>query len=164
MATEELKSNEGMDIVIPTLDEEQYSELTSMDMESTLTADEVKAVHMERDSEVDIPSYLLDMSEVENITELSLSALRCLLKGGDTTVYIKNGNNIVKIGLGDGQELYKVFHGVIKNMFNGYKLYYNIGEGFKLVKDTEVSPVRLNLWFIVYPFTYSLIDIRKGSK
>lgn len=125
---------------------ESYKNLLTNGVEEAITKKEIKPVLVDSAADIECPSYLLDMTNVESITQHSLTAIKSLLTGGNTAVYLKHGTNIMKIGYGDAYLLYTVLYGVIKEMYNGQcELYRNKGRGFEPMKETEVDMVRLNL-------------------
>ena len=74
-------------------------------------------------------------------------AIRGLLGGGNTGVYIKEGSSsIILVGYGDEYILYTVLEDIIRSIYgNKDILYKNNGRGFKLISSMDVSSVRLNI-------------------
>lgn len=134
------------EVKLPDVNDDKYQEYITNGFQEAISGKEVKTVLIKDTQDIKYPSYLLDMTEVVSLTEESLKALKGLLHGGDTAVYIRNGNNIALIGYGSGHLLYSVLAGVVKHLYSGLcKVYYNKGNGFEPLKETEVSSVRLNL-------------------
>lgn len=120
--------------------------LMTQGLEEAIVKKEIKAVLVGASTEVESPSYLIDMSEVELVTEEALRALQGLFAAGDTAIYMKNNDVTFKIGYGDSQELYLILSTLLKHMFNSkVKLFKNKGKGFEPNKDTDISLLRLNI-------------------
>ncbi len=127
-------------------DDNQYEELLTSGVEEAIVKHEIKPVLVQSSADVECPAYLLEMTDVESITAESLNAIQGLLGGGDTAVYIKNNDVIMRIGYGEESVLYAILDGVIKQMYDGQcGIYKNKGRGFEPIKETEVDTVRLNL-------------------
>lgn len=121
------------------------SDLRTVGIQKALVADELKNVLLRESTDVKVPSYMLDITNIE-IAEAALLAIKGLLPGGNTAVYMKNGSSIVMVGSGDDYVLYTVLEEVLKEMFNSKcKVYKNNGNGFKPIGKLDVSSVRLNL-------------------
>lgn len=141
--------NKEKEIAIPSIEstEDVYSDLYTEGVEDAITGKQVKQVLVASADEFEYPSYLIDMTNVGVITEGALNAIYGLLSGGgNTAVYIKNKDKILKIGHGDDGIFYTVLNSVLKQMFNGKCIIYkNKGNGFKRIRENEVDAVRLNL-------------------
>jgi len=140
--------NKEKEIAIPSIEstEDVYSDLYTEGVEDAITGKQVKQVLVASADEFECPSYLIDMTNVGVITEGALNAIYGLLSGGNTAVYIKNRDKILKIGHGDDGIFYTVLNSVLKQMFNGKCIIYkNKGNGFKRIRENEVDAVRLNL-------------------
>ncbi len=144
-----LSINNSNEIVMPgsnTNSVQGNEDLMSADISEAIQSKKIKSVLIKSDAELMSPSYILDMTEVENITEESFKAIQGILSGGDTALYIKSNNNVNLVGYGDGQLLYSVLDGIIKHMYNAQcKMYKHTTKGTKLVRESEVDSIRLNL-------------------
>lgn len=122
------------------------SDLKTENIEEALFKDELKNVLLKQSDEIKIPSYLLDLSKVELATA-ALLAIKGLLPGGNTHVYIKEvTGEVILVGSGDDYVLYTVLEEVLKSMFGPQcKIYKNNGDGFRPIGKMDVSSVRLNL-------------------
>ena len=139
--------NEEVEIRLPeSTKEENYEELITQGVAEAITKDEIKPVLINSSVDIEIPSYLLDMSEVSNVTLESIDAIAGMLTGGNVTVYMKYNTSIMRVGYGDEQKLYSVLGSVVKHMYNGKcDLYINRGDGFERTREIEVNAVRLDL-------------------
>lgn len=124
---------------------EGTSELRTEGIEKALEAEELSNVLIKESEEIRVPSYLIDVTGVV-VARAALLAIKGLLPGGNTAVYIKNDSKVRMVGSGDDYMLYTVLEDVLKEMFNGAcKVYKNNGAGFKPIGKLDVSSVRLNL-------------------
>ena len=123
------------------------SNLMGADLGNALKDKKVKTVIIKDTYELNLPAYLIDMSDVGDVTEASLKAIEALLReDGDTHLYIKNNDASLYAGAGDGMMLYTILDNLLSKLFNDKcKLYFNNGEGFYLIKQMDVYSVRLNL-------------------
>ncbi len=138
---------DNTDIVLPTQNMLECTEqLITKGAEDAIRAEETKKVIIDSSERVELPSYLIDITEAETITEMSLKALYSLLNKGDTAVYMKNGSAVELMGYGDGMLLYSVLYAVIRHTYNNKcKVYVGTNNGFRLFKNSEITNVRLNL-------------------
>ncbi len=147
MSAVEEKMDGIMEMVLPTGNTLEYTnELITRGVEDAIRATEIKSVMIDSSENVEIPSYLIDITNAETITEMSLKALHSLLDGGDTAVYMKNNDGVGLVGYGDSMLLYRVLHAVIKHTYNNKcKVYIGTEQGFRPFNTSETSNVRLNL-------------------
>lgn len=122
------------------------NELISKNIEDAIQADIIKNVDIKETQEVDVPSYLIDIRNVP-ISQATLMTLKGMLKGGDTSVYIRTSeSSVIKVGTGDSYELYMILDDLLRLMYNGAcKLYKNTGSGFESIHSMDASSIRLNL-------------------
>lgn len=122
------------------------SELYTDGIEDALQSDKIKNVLLNDNTEIKVPSYMIDMSNIE-ITESALLAIKGLLDGKGTAVYIKESSGmVILVGYGEDYKLYSLLDDLISLLYNGKcKLYKNNGKGFKLVNNMDVSSIRINL-------------------
>jgi len=139
----------AIDIELPSLNpnNSDYSNLMSVGIDEALKKDKLDTVLLQEETEVHIPSYLIDMTEVGDIMPATLRALQTMISTeGDTAVYMKKGDMVGVIGYGDRHELYSRLETYINNVYSGKaKLYKNTGKGFKLVKPMDIDSVILDI-------------------
>ena len=135
------------EVVVPSLDNTEAENLLSVGIEEAIQKEGIDTVLLKEETEVHVPSYLMDMTSVGSIMPASLQALQTMLtENGDTAVYMKNGDMIGIIGYGDSQELYNRLDTYVNNVYsNKCKLYKNKGDGFKEVKPMDVDNIELDL-------------------
>lgn len=148
--TTETENKEAKEsVLIPNLGEQtEYNKYTEGNFtKEAINSNKIKNVLIKSTTELEYPAYMIDITNVDVITDESLKAIASLLGGGDTTVYIKNGDKIDSAGKGDGTTLYKLLELVVNNMYKGKADVYTLTkEGkFKLLGITEVGNVRLDL-------------------
>lgn len=121
-------------------------ELISKDIEKTISADVVKNIDIKETSEIDIPSYLIDIRGVA-VSQATLLAIKGMLRGGDTSVYIKTSDtSVIKVGSGDSYDLYLILEDLLRIAYKGMcKIYKNSGDGFKDISVMDASSIKLNL-------------------
>jgi hypothetical protein len=140
--------NDSEDFELPGTVEEaegkdEYNDLITQGVEGTITQQEIRQVLVTSEAEIECPSYLLDMSNVNNITEESLRAIEGLMPGEGIAVYVRNKNVTMKVGYGPEDVFYTILYGVLKQMYNGQCIIYrNKGNGFEPIKESEVDSVR----------------------
>ncbi len=138
-----------------TLDTEQFEMIDSSlsednlkteGIEVSLSSKKIKNTLINDSSTLKIPSYLIDLSDVV-ITEATLKALKGLLDGSGTAVYIKSSTGqVVLVGYGEDYKLYTLLDELIGILYKDkVKIYKNLGKGFKQVSLTDTSSIRLNL-------------------
>ena len=135
-------------IVLPTLGSSVTDGLVTHGVVEALQKDKIdKVLVRESTSGVKVPSYLIDMTNVGAIVGSSLRGIKALLcEGGDTTVYIKNGDIVNEIGTGDSLLLYDMLDVYLHNVYSKRcKLYKNSGNGFEEIKPMDVSNVKLDI-------------------
>lgn len=134
-------------VIIPSVKSRQNEDLISVGIEEAIQRDSIDTVLLKEETEIHIPSYLLDMTGVGDIMPASLQALQTMLTAeGDTAVYMKNGTMIGTIGYGESQELYNRLETYISNVYsNKCKLYKNKGKGFKEIRPMDVDNIELEL-------------------
>lgn len=117
------------------------------DIKTALKDKNIKTVLIKDSAELKLPAYLIDMTNVGEITEASLMALESLLReDGDTHIYSKNEDVVLYVGAGEGTMLYVLLENLLSKLFNDKcKIYYNSGDGFKITRKMDVHSVRLNL-------------------
>lgn len=73
-------------------------------IEKNITNDSVKSTIIREDDTSDLyeKSYLIDLTQVQNLTEQSLESINALLNGGEVAVYIEHSG--VRHYVGDGKE------------------------------------------------------------
>lgn len=138
-----------------TLDTEQFEMIDSSlsednlkteGIEVSLSSKKIKNTLINDSSTLKIPSYLIDLADVV-ITEATLKALKGLLDGSGTAVYIKSSTGqVVLVGYGEDYKLYTLLDELIGILYKDkVKIYKNLGKGFKQVSLTDTSSIRLNL-------------------
>lgn len=142
------KKDESSDIVLPTATSDDNKEPAGSNKEiaQLLLKEQVGNVVIKEESTIKVPSYLIVCSETPTIHGC-WESLCSMLGGGDTTVYVKGVNGTIKeLGAGNNNVLCRVIISVVQNVLGpDFKVYRNLGDGFKLVKPGDMSMLRLNL-------------------
>lgn len=117
------------------------------DFEGVISGDYVKTVMIEEQRGINIPSYLIDISGIGEMTELAFTSLGAFLnKDGDTTIYLKTDTSLLKLGINYEQNLYRIVGLAVNEIFEGRAaVYKNTGTGFNRLVESDVSSVRLGL-------------------
>lgn len=133
-------------VILPNMDNNTKDDLLTDGIVQEIQSESLKNVLVDETDEVKYPSYLIDMSEV-CLTKASFAAIKGLLAGGGTYVYILDQSGSVHlIGSGDDYVLYTVLENILRTTFGDKcKLYKNNGKGFKPLEIFDVTSVRLNL-------------------
>ncbi len=120
--------------------------LNTSNLGNDLRKDTIRNYVVNEVDNIEVPSYLIDISNIEMI-KLELEALKGLVGGGDIAVYLKlSSGSIQLIGRGVESELYLVLNELLQTL-HGDKclLYKNIGGGFKRVSRYDIGSIRLDL-------------------
>lgn len=133
-------------IILPNMNNNVEDALLTDGIEQEIQSESLKNVLVEETDEVKVPSYLIDMSQI-CLTKASFMAIKGLLAGGNTYVYILDQSGAIHlIGSGDDYILYTVLENILRASFEDKcKLYKNNGKGFKPLETFDVTSVRLNL-------------------
>lgn len=124
---------------------EHVSELLTHGIEEALEAEKIRNVLIEETTELKLPAYMVDFTNIE-VSEAALKAIYGMLPGGNTSMYIKINDSLIFVGSGDDYMLYTVLEDALRSMFsNKCKLYKNNGDGFKTIGRNDLTSVRLNL-------------------
>lgn len=123
------------------------SSLETIDIEPTLMQETIRSIAAHEIPDFEVPSYMLDMSELDGkLTESSLKALDSMLPGGDTAVYIKVRESCFLVGRGDGAVLYQILDVFVAKVYGpDCRLYKNTGAGFIELKPTDIAGIRLDI-------------------
>lgn len=124
-------------------------DVISRGIEDALTGDTIKSVIVPEESDITLPNYVIDLSEVSEICEIHSTAIDALLnEDGDTAVYVYTNTGIDKIGMGYGELLNRIIAPAISNIFNDKCLIYKnyqIGEDLDIVDGKDISNLRLSI-------------------
>ena len=133
-------------IILPNMENNTEDQLLTSGIVEEIQSESLNNVLVDETDEIKAPSYLIDMSEI-CITKASFTAIKGLLAGGGTHVYILDqSGKIHLIGSGDDYVLYTVLENILRVAFGDKcKLYKNNGKGFKPLEVFDVTSVRLNL-------------------
>lgn len=136
-----------LEIALPSLDGEQNQDLLSVGIEEAIKKDGLDTVLLKEENNIHVPSYLIDMTHVGDIMPATLEAIQTMMcEGGNTAVYMKNGNMTGIIGFGDSEELYSGLDTYINNVYSGRcKIYKNTGKGFRKIKPMDVDSITLDI-------------------
>jgi len=124
------------------------SELISNEIQDVIKSKKVKTYIVREESEVETPSYLFDFSKLSLVLPCTILSMGNMVgDDGDTSVYILNSNkDIVHIGKGDREVLYRTLEVYVKNLFKqDVTIYFNDGGGFKRLKPYSVESVVLRM-------------------
>lgn len=136
-------------MIMPGDSDKDYSELISEDIVDNISRKQVSTVLIKEQSEMQIPSYLIDLSKVQTVLECSLIAITSMLNkefNGDISVYIKTKQGVFGLGKGDSVKLSRYLTVFLKATFgDDVGVYKNIGNGFKRINVNDVSNVLLEL-------------------
>lgn len=142
------RKDESSDIALPTAtsDDNKAPAGSNTEIAKLLQEKQVGNVVIKKESTIKIPSYLIVCSDTPTIHGC-WESLCSMLGGGDTTVYVKGLNGTIKeLGTGNSNVLCRVIISVVQNVLGpDFKVYRNLGDGFKLVKPGDMSMLRLNL-------------------
>ena len=142
---EDIKEDEV--VAMPGMAEQGNQELISMAIEEAIQKESIDTVLLKEVTDIEIPSYLIDMTNVGDIMPCTLDAIsKMLSEDGDTAIYMKNGDSIGIIGYGEAHQLYSRLDTFINNVYSGKcGIYKNNGDGFKKIKPMDVNNIMLDI-------------------
>lgn len=121
---------------------------TSDAIESNITNDTIKNTII-RDAnigEVSDKAYLVDLSNVENITEQSLQSINDLLLGGDVAVNIRYGESIQNVGHSEEHMLFRLLPPLVNQLYGeDAKLYVKKKNKYVPFDKYDVNIITFNL-------------------
>lgn len=141
------KDNEVIDIAFDG-DYESTLELKGRDLEQSLTSDKISVINVRQEGyNINDCSYIIDLEKVSNLSEISLTAIKCLLKkDGDVVIYLKRNSRVIKVGKSDGYLVYKIMYSLVRVMYGSEAKIYRIKQGKTTVcKNEDVELLRLDL-------------------
>lgn len=127
------------------LDNEE--ELTRTNIEEMITPQKIKPVLMDEKNKIEEKAVMIDLTNVNMITEESLRAIKYLIKAdGDMDIILKVGDNRRGIGKGDSLVLYDLIPQMIEQLYNKEaKVYFKRNENFVPHNRLDTSIIRLRL-------------------
>ena len=122
-------------------------ELTRTNIEEMITPQKIKPVLMDEKNKIEEKAVMIDLTNVNMITEESLRAIKYLVKAdGDMDIILKVGDNRRGIGKGDSLVLYDLIPQMIEQLYNKEaKVYFKRNENFVPHNRLDTSIIRLRL-------------------
>lgn len=148
----DLFENDANEPVIPgECDEgiETPSELMDCNIVDAISGEQVKSVIIPEASGIEVPNYVIDLSNIDSIYEYQTTALDAMLSpDGDTPIYAVTSGGIVRLGFGDGNKIEQIFAIAINRVFSGEcKVYkdFQSGKPAKSISEKQLTTMRLKI-------------------
>lgn len=151
MAEQQLKIFSDDSIVLPgeSGTDIDTKELMQGNIEESITGEVVENVNIPKENQIDLPNYVIDLSEIDELELVQIHALDCVLDAeGDVTVYAYLKGSMVKLGMGHREKLDRLLVLIIKHIYENKALLYKdfeIGKPVKVVSDKSITHLRLSL-------------------
>ena len=128
----------------------EQSILMSEGVEDAIEGQTVKSMLLKENENIDLPNFVLDLSNLDGINKLQMIGLSSLLHpDGNTAIYVYNkGKGLFKLGDGLNGLLNKILPRVVYNVLGQEcKIYgdYQIGKKAKLITDSNITTKRMNI-------------------
>ena len=146
----DIKIFEGNDdVVIPSIEQSDSEKLKSEGIGDAISGDVVKSMIIPEDTDIILPNYVIDFSNIKEVFEIQIVALGAMLnENGDTALYIYNKGEMQRLGMAFGEVLNRVLVSSADNLFNGECILYKnvkVGEKAKVVKSNDITKLRLSI-------------------
>lgn len=146
----DIKIFEGNDdVVIPSIEQSDSEKLKSEGIGDAISGDVVKSMIIPEDTDIILPNYVIDFSNIKEVFEIQIVALGAMLnENGDTALYIYNNGEMQRLGMAFGEVLNRVLISSVNNLFNGECVLYKnvkVGEKAKVVKSNDITKLRLSI-------------------
>lgn len=130
-------------------EEELQEQLVSADVLKAISAEQVKSVMLDEKETVDLPNYVIDLSQVDEVDPIQLMALDALLNEyGDTSIYLNTKTGLSEAGKGFGEILNKILAKSMAHIFNNKcRVYrnYELGKEPREITGKDMSNLRLTI-------------------
>lgn len=127
----------------------KQAELTKSEIDNAIYGKEVKVIVLPEETSVEYPNYVIDLTNLSEITVFQKAALQNLLsKHGDTAIYFYLGKKFTRVGYGMAYKLENLLSLTKKHIFGDeIKIYRNLEKGKPVdeVVSRDVTKLRLNL-------------------
>lgn len=128
---------------------EKGNSLRTDNVVKALTGEQVKTLLLPEEQLIELPNYVIDFSKNMQMTVFQKLALDSLLsKNGDTSIYLYNNNNIIKIGSGIQYKLEMILSSYKNNILNkDVNIYKDVerGKELKEVIARDITKLRMNI-------------------
>lgn len=127
----------------------QQAELTKSEIDNAIYGKEVKVIVLPEEATIEYPNYVIDLTDLSEITVFQKAALQNLLnKNGDTAIYFYLGKKFTRVGYGMAYKLENLLALTKKHIFgDDIKIYRNLEKNKPVdeVKSRDITKLRLNL-------------------
>lgn len=124
-------------------------ELISEGLDRAISGDTVRKMMIAEDTNIAIPNYVIDFTNIDEMFEFQMEAMDALLHpDGEVTIYAYTRTGLAKLGRGLSSILDRILPLAISNLFaDKCKIYkdFNIGEIPKVVSDKDITTMRLSI-------------------
>ena len=139
-------------IVLPSMNrvvEPEENKLISESIEKDIGGDTVKTIRVKEDTEIMDVNFVLDLSNIDQVTNLQKEVIKSLVvKDGNTAVYMYKKQGLIKLGDGEKYTLERLLPLVKHYVFHDkLKIYKNFkkGEPVNEIDTRDITQLRLKL-------------------
>lgn len=139
-------------IVLPNIggtDATSQQTLISEDINKDISGEMVKTIRVKEDTEIDPENFVLDLSNIDQITASQKEVVKSLIsRFGTTSIYLYKRQGLIKLGNGDKYSLERLLPLIRFHVFNNeIKIYKNfeIGKPLDEVDSKDITKLRLHL-------------------
>lgn len=142
--------SETVNVALPNTSNAVEANYTGVEMARKGIADKtVKEVVLPEDSEVKIPSYLVDLRNVSALHRMAIDSIKSLVRNRATEVYeipvyMYVKDKVVLIGYGKAHTLYSTLRSMCELQFNA-NVYLNTTGTFQTVTPETIFGLKLDL-------------------
>jgi hypothetical protein len=123
--------------------------LTKSEIDNAIFGRKIKTVVLPEEAQIELPNYVIDLTDLGEITIFQKAALQNLLTtGGDTAIYFYLGKRFTRVGYGMSHRLENLLSLTKKHIFSDKISIYRNLERDKPVDEVvtrDVTKLRLNL-------------------
>ena len=127
----------------------KQAELTKSEIDNAIYGREVKVIVLPEEANIEYPNYVIDLTDISEITVFQKASLQNLLsKHGDTAIYFYLGKKFTRVGYGMAYKLENLLALTKKHIFGDeIKVYRNVERDKPVdeIVSRDVTRLRLNL-------------------
>ena len=130
-------------------DDENQQSLVSEDISSDISGESVKIIRVKEDTIIDENNFILDLSDVGQITASQKEVIKSLISSyGNTSIYLYKKQGLIKLGEGDKYSLERILPLIKLHVFdNAIRIYKNFkrDEPVNEISTKDITKLRLHL-------------------
>lgn len=149
----QLFSHDQNKVVLPSVKVEDTEKsgisLMSEGVLEDISGETVKTLRIKEEFEIDPNNFILDLSDVGQVTAAQKDVIKSLIaKDGDTAIYLYKKQGLIKLGVGNKYSLERVLPILKVHVFdNAIRIYKNFSRGCAVneIDTKDITKLRLGL-------------------